>query len=164
MCCQYIIVSWTSCVTLRVPLQTIIERFMLNNVCSITYEQNAEVTRSLKYLSMEIYAKINDTIEPTLLSKLTGFYYYGNMAQVTQVWKLTSTPPGPTAKTTVDETNAEKENLFRDKKKWIQSNESMTAWRNIHSSQPSTSIFKTFIGEYKSIKMNLGIENGFFQS
>ena len=66
---------------------------------------------------MEIYAKINDTIEPTLLSKLTGFYYYGNMAQVTQVWKLTSTPPGPTAKTTVDETNAEKENLFRDKKK-----------------------------------------------
>ena len=58
-----------------------------------------------KFLSMEIYAKINDKIDPTLLSTLTEFYYHGNMAQVTQVWILT-----PTAKTIVDETYTEKEN------------------------------------------------------
>ena len=37
MCYQYIIVSWESCVTLRVPLQTIIERFMLHTVCNRRY-------------------------------------------------------------------------------------------------------------------------------
>ena len=77
--------------------------------------------RGFKYPSHWNRRQINDTIEPTLLSTLTEFYYHGNMAQVTQVWRLTQTPPGPTAKITVDEPNTEKENVFQDTNKKMNS-------------------------------------------